>query len=52
MAHDENDEVEIGDMVEIRQSKKYSKRKATIVTRIVQKDPGNGTAKNSTYSLA
>lgn len=42
MAHDENDEVEPGDMVEIRQSRKYSKRKATIVTRIVQRDPGNG----------
>lgn len=41
MAHDEDQICEPGDVVEIRQSKKWSKRKNTVVTRILKKDPGN-----------
>lgn len=41
MAHDEDQICELNDIVEIRHSRKYSKRKFTVVTRILKKDPGN-----------
>lgn len=41
MAHDPDQLVEVGDVVEIRHSRPYSKRKHFIVKRILQKEPGN-----------
>jgi ribosomal protein S17 len=41
MAHDEDEICEPGDTVEIRHSKTWSKRKHTVVTRILKKEPGN-----------
>ena len=35
-AHDENDQYKLGDMVEIAESRPYSKTKSWVVTRLVQ----------------
>lgn len=36
-AHDENDEYSVGDLVEIAEGRPFSKTKAWIVTRLIQK---------------
>jgi small subunit ribosomal protein S17 len=41
MAHDEWEQVEVGDLVEIRHSRPYSKRKNFVVKRILEKEAGN-----------